>query len=112
MLRSEVHRVEVLLMRIIGVLLVLLGLALFASPYIPYTTREQIGNTDLSVKRKKTIVVPRPVSAIIVAGGRKAISRLFFTRPFPFSFSASARQSRRKCRIPYHRSPFGDSPSF
>jgi len=52
-----------------GVLLILLGLTLFASPYISYTTREHIEHTPLTVKREKTLVVPRPLAIVITAAG-------------------------------------------
>ena len=60
-------------MRIIGVLLVLLGLALVASPEVRYSTRERLGDTSVSVKREKTIVIPRVVSALIIAAGVTAV---------------------------------------
>ena len=56
-------------MRILGVLLILLGLVLFASPLIPYMRREKIGNSRYSVKSERLIVVPRPVAALIVGAG-------------------------------------------
>src|SRR5436853_6424289 len=59
---SEVASVERVWMRILGVLLILLGLVLFASPLIPYMRREKIGNSRYSVKSEKLIVVPRPVA--------------------------------------------------
>jgi hypothetical protein len=64
-----VHRVEALWAKIIGVLLILLGLTLFASPYIAYSQREQIAHTPLTVKREKTFVIPQPVAVTIIAVG-------------------------------------------
>lgn len=63
------RRAEVLWTRILGVLLILLGLVLLASPQITYTTREKIPNTRYSVKREKTITVPRAVAILIVGAG-------------------------------------------
>jgi hypothetical protein len=71
-----VRRAEALLMRIIGVLLILLGLALFASPQITYTGRETVIHTpsaDVTVKRQKTLAIPRPVAALVVGAGVLAL---------------------------------------
>ena len=59
--------------RILGALLILLGLVLFASPYVQYSTREPLGNTPITVKRQKSFAVPQPVSAIIIAAGITAL---------------------------------------
>ena len=59
--------------RIIGVLLILLGLALCASPRIPYTTKEEIPHTPLTVKREKIFVIQRPVGVLIVGAGVVAL---------------------------------------
>ena len=59
-------------LRIIGVLFILLGITLLASNRVTYTTRERVGNTqstEIIVKRQKTVVVPRVVSGLIIAGG-------------------------------------------
>jgi uncharacterized membrane protein len=64
-----VHRVEALWLKIVGVLLILLGVVLFSSPNVNYSTREKIGHTDFKVKREKALVVPRPASAAIIAAG-------------------------------------------
>jgi uncharacterized membrane protein HdeD (DUF308 family) len=64
-----VHRVEALWTKILGVSLILLGLMLFVSPYISYTTRENISHTPLKVKREKTITIPPLVSILIIAAG-------------------------------------------
>jgi hypothetical protein len=66
---QNVHRVEAVWLRIVGVLLIALGAVLFASPYISYSTREHIKNTPLPVKREKTLAVPRPVAVLIIAAG-------------------------------------------
>jgi uncharacterized membrane protein HdeD (DUF308 family) len=64
-----VHRVEALWTKIVGILLILLGVMLFASPFISYTTSERIAHTPLSVKRQKALIVPLPISALIIAAG-------------------------------------------
>ena len=63
------HRTEALLLKAVGILLILLGLVLFASPYVPYTTRERIRDTPLTVKREKTLIVPRAVAVLVIAAG-------------------------------------------
>jgi hypothetical protein len=70
-------------MRLIGVLLILLGLLLFASPRILYSKREKVVDTDsihITAKRQKSIAIPPPVSlatigagiVILILAGRKA----------------------------------------
>lgn len=59
-------------MRIIGVLLVLLGLVLFASPRIMYTKREKVIDTEsvhVTAKRQKGMFIPRAVSLLTVGAG-------------------------------------------
>ena len=63
------RRLEVLGLRIIGVLLILLGITLFLSPRVTYTTHEQIRNTRYRVQREKVVRIPRPVAVLIAAGG-------------------------------------------
>ena len=74
-------RVEALWMKIIGVLLILVGLVLFASPRIVYTTRDKVvhtGSVEVTARRPKTLAIPRPLAlltivagiAVIVAGSR------------------------------------------
>lgn len=65
----DVRRAEALWTRILGVLLILLGLTLLASPQIEYTTSEELPHTRYSVKREKTIVVPRFASVLVVGAG-------------------------------------------
>src|SRR5439155_6514987 len=68
----DVQRAEVLWMKIIGVLLILLGLTLFASPRITYHVREKVihtGSIDVTANRQKTVVVPRVVASLIVGAG-------------------------------------------
>ncbi len=75
-------RAEALWLKIIGVLLILVGLVLFASPRIVYSAREKVIHTDsvdVTAKRQKTLAIPRPLAlltiaagiAVIVAGARK-----------------------------------------
>jgi hypothetical protein len=64
-----VHRLEALWVKIVGILLILLGVTLLASPFISYTKSERIAHTPLKVKREKTLMVPVPVSAMIIAAG-------------------------------------------
>ena len=59
-------------MRIVGVLLILLGLILFVSPQVRYSSKEKIAHTgslEITAKRQKVVVVPRPVSFLIVGAG-------------------------------------------
>jgi hypothetical protein len=63
----EVHPVEALWTRILGVSLILLGLFLFVSHSISYTTREQIGHTALKIKKRQWQsrgLSPRPSSPL------------------------------------------------
>jgi len=56
-------------MRIIGVLLVLVGLLLFASPLITYRTREKVIDTDsvdITATRQKAVVTPRLASVVVI----------------------------------------------
>jgi len=65
-------RAEALWLKIIGALLVLLGMVLFASPAVTYTTREKVVNTgslDVTAKRQKAVVVPRLVSMLTMGAG-------------------------------------------
>ena len=67
-----VSRAESLWLKIIGLLLILLGLTLFASPRITYTAKEKVirsSSIDLIAKRQKTILVPRAIALLIAAGG-------------------------------------------
>ena len=65
----NVHKVEAAWLRIVGVLLIVLGAVLLASPYFSYSTSEHLRNTPLSVKREKAFAVPRPVAVLIIAAG-------------------------------------------
>ena len=60
---------EVWLLRIVGVLLMLLGLAFLLAPRVAYTTRERIGHTRFTAKREKAILIPRPLAVLIMSSG-------------------------------------------
>ena len=65
-------RAEALWLKIIGVLLVLVGLVLFASPRIVYSDREKVihtGSVDVTAKRQRTLAIPRPLALLIIAAG-------------------------------------------
>jgi hypothetical protein len=68
----DVQRAEALWMKIIGVLLILLGLTLFASPRITYHVKEKVirsGSIDVTANRLKTVVVPRAVASLVIGAG-------------------------------------------
>jgi hypothetical protein len=72
----RVTRAETLWMKIIGVAPILLGLTLFASPQIMYSTRERVIHTDsidVTAKRQKTVFVPRVVGLLIIGVGVTAL---------------------------------------
>ena len=59
-------------MRIIGVLLILLGLILFVSPQVRYSSKEKLAHTgslEITAKRQKVVVIPRAVSVLFVGAG-------------------------------------------
>ena len=63
-------------MKILGLSLMLLGLVLLASPQITYTSRETVihtQSTDVTAKRRKTLIVPRPAAALVIGAGLLAI---------------------------------------
>jgi len=71
-----VRRVEALWLKIIGILLILLGLTLFVSPSITYRTRERVIHTDsidVTAKRQKTLLIPRAVGALVIIAGVTAL---------------------------------------
>jgi len=73
---ADVRRAEALWLKIIGVLLILLGLTLFASPRITYRTREKVIHSDaidITTKGQKTIVIPRAVALLTIAAGIGAL---------------------------------------
>lgn len=70
------QRAEALWLKIIGVLLILLGLVLFAAPRIMYSTREKVIDTEsthVTAKRQKTVVIPRAVTLLTIAAGVGAL---------------------------------------
>jgi uncharacterized membrane protein YfcA len=71
-----VQRAEALWLKIIGVLLILLGLVLFASPRIMYSTREKVIDTEsihITAKREKSMFIPRAVALLTIAAGVGAL---------------------------------------
>ena len=79
---SSVTPAETLWMRVIGGLLILLGLLLLASPRILYSRREKVIDTQsvqVTAKRQKSTTIPAAVSlatigaglAILILAGRK-----------------------------------------
>jgi hypothetical protein len=74
-------RAETVWLKIIGVLLMFLGLTLVVSPRITYTTRERVVHTDamdITAKRQKTLVIPRLIGGFVIAAGVTA--RVFANR--------------------------------
>jgi uncharacterized membrane protein HdeD (DUF308 family) len=70
--RRDLLKTEILWMRIVGVLLIVLGLALFAARRISYTTKEKVihsGSVDLTATRYKSIGIPRAAALLIVGAG-------------------------------------------
>lgn len=77
---ARVRRAEAVLWRIVGVLLILLGLMLVASPQITYTSRKTIKlapSTEVATKEPRTIVIPRPIAVLVVGAG---VAALIFAR--------------------------------
>jgi hypothetical protein len=73
---ADVQRAEALWLKIIGVLLILLGLVLFASPRIMYSTREKVIDTEsihITAKREKSMFIPRAVALLTIAAGVGAL---------------------------------------
>jgi uncharacterized membrane protein YfcA len=64
---------ETLLMRIVGVLLILLGVVLLFTPWIAYPTREKIAHTDISVKHEKTVEIPTVAGVAAMGAGVLAL---------------------------------------
>ena len=60
---------EALWLRILGVLLILLGVALALSPRVTYTKHERIAHTQYTVKREKVILVPHFVAVLLAGSG-------------------------------------------
>jgi uncharacterized protein YjeT (DUF2065 family) len=77
---QDVRRVEALWVKILGILLILLGLTLFASPQIWYTQRRKVAvspTTELTSKGERVLVIPRAVAVLIAGAGAVA---LYFAR--------------------------------
>ena len=70
---QSVTRAETVWTRILGVLLLLLGLTLLGSPEITYMRRERIPNSRFTVKTEKIIVVSRPAALLIIGAGLMAL---------------------------------------
>ncbi len=66
---QSVTRAERVWTRILGVLLVLLGLVLLASPQVAYTRRQKIPHSRYSVKTEKVIIVPRAAAVLTMGAG-------------------------------------------
>jgi uncharacterized membrane protein YfcA len=59
-------------LKIVGALLILVGLVLFVSPRITYRTREKVIHSDsinITTKRQKTLIIPRAVALLTIAAG-------------------------------------------
>jgi hypothetical protein len=66
------ERLLVWWVRVVGVLLVLLGLVLLIDPEVMLRWRERVLHTpavDVSAKRERVVVVPRVVSVAIIGVG-------------------------------------------
>ena len=62
--------------RILGVLLILLGLTLFASPEIWYTKRQKIAatpSTEIVGKTERVLVIPRVIAILVMGAGVAAL---------------------------------------
>lgn len=68
---NDPRRALALWARILGVLLILLGLTLFASPEIWYTKRQVAGTASTQVvgKAERVLVIPRVVAVAIMGAG-------------------------------------------
>ena len=67
------QRIDIWGLRIVGILLILLGVTVFLSPRVAYTDRELIAHTKYRVKREKVLLVPRPVALLIGGAGVLAL---------------------------------------
>jgi len=71
-----VQRAQAVWMKILGILLILVGLTLFATPLITYSRREKVidaGSTAVTAKREKTLVIPRAIALLIIGAGVMAL---------------------------------------
>ncbi len=69
---QSVARAEAWAVRILGVLLILLGLVLFLSPQVPYTRRNRVAvgpSSEVISRETRVLVMPRPAAAAIGAAG-------------------------------------------
>jgi predicted S18 family serine protease len=72
----DVQGALALWMKILGVLMILLGLTLLASPQIWYTQRTKVAvspTTEVTSKGERVMVVPRVAAVVIVAAGFAAL---------------------------------------
>jgi hypothetical protein len=63
-------------MKIIGVLLILLGLTLVVSPRITYRTKEKVIHThsiDVTATRQKTLLLSRATGVVVIVAGVAAL---------------------------------------
>lgn len=72
------QRIEIWGLRIVGILLILLGVTVFLSPRVAYTERELVAHTKYRVKRQKVLLIPRPVAVLL--GGAGIVLTLFSAR--------------------------------
>lgn len=80
---QDARGAEALWTRILGVVLILLGALLFASPQIWYTKSERIAvspSTDLTSRAERVLVVPRAVAVLFAGAG---VTALFLARRKP-----------------------------
>jgi hypothetical protein len=73
---AGVGRSETLWMKIIGVLLILLGLTLVVSPRITYRTKEKVIHThsiDVTATRQKTLLLSRATGVVVIVAGVAAL---------------------------------------
>ena len=69
---ADVARAERRLTQVVGILLILVGLVLLASPRVVYTSREVAIHTrekDYKVARQKVLAIPPALSLVVVAAG-------------------------------------------
>jgi hypothetical protein len=71
-----VRSAETVLWRIVGVLLILVGLTLIASPQITYNSRKTIKlapSAEVTTNEPRTIVIPRPIAVVVIGAGVAAL---------------------------------------
>ena len=60
------------LQAIVGVLLVIVGIAILGFPWFSYTTTREavkVGPVGITIQEKKTFAIPPAVGGVLVAGG-------------------------------------------